>query len=176
MTTLDLRPRKLMQVAYVVQDIEKSVQGFARDFNIGGWVLSEHLEFKQLIYRGEPSSPDLSVAFAYSGEMMFELIQQHDKVPSVFTEVIDTRGYGFHHLAMAVDSLDEAICDENTKGYQVAMDVTVAAGRAAYIDAGASQPGFLELMELSKPLLELLSFVYDMRQDVSKGGPAVYRL
>ena len=51
------------------------------------------------VYRGEPTEPVVSIAFANSGDLQVELIEQEDDAPSIYREFLDAGREGFHHLA-----------------------------------------------------------------------------
>jgi len=176
MSAFALKAGKLVQVAYIVENLEDSVQNFARELNLGGWVIVENLNFSELTYRGQPVKFKTSAALAYSGEMMYELIQQHDDTPSAFTEVINSTGYGFHHLAMAVTSLDESIRKYEARGYEMITMMATGGGRGAYIDTRRTLPGFLELLEISDMINGLFGLAYERACDLPFAGPTIHRL
>jgi hypothetical protein len=136
----------------------------------------ENMQFSEIPYRGTPASLKISAALAYSGETMVELIQQHDRAPSVFTEVIDSAGYGFHHLAMTVASLDESIDGYKRRGYDVAMNVGVGSKRAVYIDTRKNLPGMVELFECGDDIRNFFAVAYDRAQELGPGGPSIHRM
>ncbi len=49
-----------------------------QDLGLGPWFLRGPLQARKPVYRGQPQDLRLSIAIAYSGHMMIELIQQHD--------------------------------------------------------------------------------------------------
>ena len=61
------------------------------------------------VYRGAPTDMRLTLAVGFAGHMSFELIEQHDDLPSVYREMIETRGYGFHHWGDAGPDLDRDV-------------------------------------------------------------------
>jgi hypothetical protein len=73
--------------------------------------------------RGEPTSAQFSLARAFAGHAMVELIEQHDDAPSVYNE----RGY------------DEAYTDLLPSG-----------SRIVYVDSTRDLPGMIELIEYTE--------------------------
>ncbi len=55
--------------------------------------------------QGKPTDLAISVAVSYSNDMMIELIQQKNDIPSVYMDTVKKRGYGFHHYAVTVNDL-----------------------------------------------------------------------
>lgn len=139
----------IVQIAYIVEDIHAEMDRFARELKLGPWFLLEHFQFDWLKYRGEDVDIHIDLALAYSGSMMFELIQQRDDKPSVYTETRDARGYGFHHWGVTVPAADydAVLADHRARGHEIALEASVAVGgRAAYVDV-PGLPGMIELIE-----------------------------
>jgi hypothetical protein len=162
MTGLTFHSGRLAQVAFVVDDIEAAMESHGRELKIGGWTLFRNFSFETLYYRGQPGSVVMNAAMCFSGDVMYELIEQANDAPSVYRDVIDKRGHGFHHFGFMIDSLDEAIRDYESRGHVVAQYSETANGiRAAYIDVGAAAPGMVEYLEISAAAMETFTPVYE---------------
>jgi hypothetical protein len=160
-------PRDVIQMAYIVDDIEAAMPRFAQALGIGPWFYFEKFPFDKLEYRGQPVSLDLSLCLGMSGGMMYELIQQRDDLPSVYSEVRKERGWGFHHYAVGVTSADyqRTIDDYGARGYAQVLDAKVAVGaRAAYVDARHDLHGMIEIIEMTEPVQELFGMIRASRQ------------
>jgi hypothetical protein len=153
--------KRVLQVSFVVKDVYESIRAFGELCGIGPWFVFEHVPMKELMYRGSPVTMDFTVAAAYSGSMMFELIQQHDEVPSAYRDVVAMRGYGFHHLAISSDAYEQDLARLRMLGFAIANEGTSpvdhGGGRAAYIDTTARLPGMIELLEVVPELTDALS-------------------
>jgi hypothetical protein len=140
----------IIQVAYTVSDIVAAMCSYAEDLKLGPWFLRGPLQARKPVYRGRPQDLTLSIAIAYSGHMMIELIQQHDGQPSVYRELIEKHGYGFHHWGIASDRYDADLDSYEARGFEpVFTDETPAGTRVAYFDAKRGWPGFIELIEIN---------------------------
>ena len=138
------------QVSYIVEDIRKSAVAFAEKLKIGPWFLREHATFANQFYRGRPTDVEISTAMGFAGSTMFELIQQHNDVPSVYRETIQKRGYGFHHWGFATDSFGPTLDTYVAGGYEVAFAAEPMPGvHIAYLDTTADLPGMIELIEMT---------------------------
>lgn len=138
----------IVQIAYVVEDIETSIKNYVDRMGVGPWFIAGPFHPAKPLYRGKPVVPHVSLAVAYSGTMMIELIQQHDDTPSVFREAVNARGYGFHHWGVAVENFDEAVTRYLKQGYEIAFSDTAPMGmRVAYMDTVKELPGMVELIE-----------------------------
>lgn len=152
----------VMQVAYVVEDIRAAMPLYQRRLNLGPWFLFEHFEFRWLRYRGEPARIDVTLALANSGGMTFELIQQNDDEPSAYRELVERRGYGFHHLAVAAPPADyeTTLAGYRAQGHDLVFEAEVGVGaRAAYVDTTRDLGGMLEIIEVTPPVEWLFTHV-----------------
>ena len=151
----------ICQLAFVVEDIHTAMESFIRHLNAGPWFLMEHVQIENAKYRGKPTQFNLSIANGYTGHLQIELMQQHDKVPSLFTEIIDSRGYGIHHHGIAVRDFDAALNRYLKMGYEIATygenDIPV---RAAYLDTQGKFSTFLEIMETNDMVEAMFTAMY----------------
>jgi hypothetical protein len=143
----------IFQIAYVVQDIRAAIQEHATRLRIGPWLLLPHFVPTWQKYRGRPTELDASLAISFSGSMMFELIQQHNDVPSVFQEVVSRRGYGLHHLAVSSRDFEGDCAKYRDMGYEPVFEAAADAGlRVAYFDTTATLSAMLEIMDMPPSL------------------------
>jgi len=139
----------VVQMAYVVEDIQRSMLDWAKKLKIGPWFLLEHFTGEEAQYRGQPTNVDVSIAMSFAGHMMIELIQQRNDAPSVYRDVVAKRGYGFHHWGVATWNFDSDIERYRASGYDLAFFARVPSGaRVGYMDTTADLPGMIELIEL----------------------------
>ncbi len=137
----------VVQMAYVVKDIRASMDWWMRDCRVGPWFLLDSFTGPEHRYRGGPSQADVSIAMAFAGHMNIELIQPKDDHPSVYKEIIDRRGYGFHHVGIAVEDIEGECAAYERRNYRVAFRAPVPSGGAVYyLDDGRNEPGFVELI------------------------------
>lgn len=146
----------IMQVAYIVENVEEAMRRWTRNLGVGPFFLLEHFPLRDAQYRGQPTELDINIALAYSGGMCFELIQQNDDTPSVYRDVIAERGYGFHHWALSTRDFDGDVARYQSDKAELALYGVAAVGaRAAYMDTRATLGGMIELIEI-KPEVEAL--------------------
>jgi Glyoxalase/Bleomycin resistance protein/Dioxygenase superfamily len=139
----------IIQTAYVVEDIHRSMQHWVEQLKVGPWFLLEHFTGVDPLYRGKPSQADVAIAMGFAGHMMIELIQPNDKAPSVYREIIEKRGYGFHHWGIGSKDFDHDVERYEKIGGELAFFARVpSGGRVAYMDTTAQLPGMVELIEL----------------------------
>jgi hypothetical protein len=139
----------IVQMAYVVKDIRRAIEHWVTKLKVGPWFMLEHFTGVDPKYRGQESRADVALAMAFSGHMNIELIQPHNEAPSVYKELIDRRGYGFHHWGVATWHFDREVEKYRAAGHETAFIAAVpSGGRVAYMDTTAELPGFVELIEL----------------------------
>jgi len=139
----------IIQTAYVVEDIPRAMQHWVEQLKVGPWFLLEHFTGVDASYRGKPSEADVAIAMSFAGHMMIELIQPNDKAPSVYREIIEKRGYGFHHWGIGSKDFDRDVERYEKVGGELAFFARVpSGGRVAYMDTTAQLPGMVELIEL----------------------------
>jgi hypothetical protein len=141
------RVGQTIQTAYVVQDIHQSIAWWTGEARVGPWFLLDHFLAPDQRYRGAQATADVAIAMGFSGSMCIELIQPLDDNPSVYKETIEARGYGFHHIGVAVSDVDAELPAYVARGYTLAFRANVPTGGAvAYLDNGRNDPGMLELI------------------------------
>ncbi len=138
---------QVVQMAYTVKDIRADIDWWLNDANVGPWFLLDSFTGAEQRYRGQPTTADVSIAMSFSGHMMIELIQPKDAQPSVYKEIIDRRGYGFHHVGIAVGDSEVERAAYVKRGYEVAFQTPVPTGGMVYfMDDRRNEPGFIELI------------------------------
>jgi Glyoxalase/Bleomycin resistance protein/Dioxygenase superfamily len=138
----------IAQFAYVVDDIEREMLHYADRLRVGPWFVRGPFVPPEGRHRGRPTTPTFTVARAFAGHAMVELIQQHDDGPSVYHEGPGERRYGFHHWAMLTETFDEDVARYAARGYEEAFADRLPSGsRVVYVDATRDLPGMIELVE-----------------------------
>ena len=139
----------VIQLAYVVADLDAAIHQWITKLRVGPWFVLDHFTGVDPVYRGQPSRADVRLAMSFAGHMNMELIQPNNDAPSVYREVIERRGYGFHHWGVATWGFDAAVAQYERDGYPLAFSAAVpSGGRVGYMDTTGVLPGFTELIEL----------------------------
>jgi len=149
---------QVVQMAYVVKDIRASMEWWIRDCRVGPWFLLDSFTSPDHRYRGNPSTADVAIAMAFAGHMQIELIQPKDNHPSVYKEIVDKRGYGFHHVGIAVEDVEAERAAYERRNYRVAFSASVPSGGSVhYLDDGRNEPGFVELIPATPGMDEMFT-------------------
>lgn len=138
----------LAQVALVVRDIEASARRWA---DVLGVAVPEiittgpGLEAAQT-YRGLPSNARARLAFFSLGPVQLELVEPVGD-ESVWKDVLDRNGEGFHHIGFWVEGMQRSVDFLREKGIPMVQRGDMGEGQYAYFDAQESLGVTLELLE-----------------------------
>lgn len=149
-TTLHARARfgPIVQNAFVVRDLPAAVEYWSGTIGVGPFYLLEHIPFGAVYFRGASLTLDMSVAVAQWGDMQIELIQQHNAVPSIYSEFLARHGEGLQHLGVMTDSLDAHLERLRPLGIEPVQWGSTATGmRFAYVNTDRQAGGMIELIE-----------------------------
>lgn len=172
-TSLGVPMGGICQVAYVVQDLQQAMKDFGAKFNIGPWYYADAYKLETAKYRGQPTNMKMNLALGFSGPMCFELIQPADNEPSVYWDIINKRGYGFHHLGMATQAFEADVDRYLQMGYELVFEGSTPRGiRFAYFDTSADMPGMLELIEINDAQDQFLLLMHQASVDWDGKDPA----
>ena len=92
------------QLGYVVRDIEKACRYYESVFGTGPFSDVIDVNMDGALLRGKPVETTIKVAFVQSGDVQIELIEPVVG-KNLYTEFLETRGEGIHHLAYKVDDI-----------------------------------------------------------------------
>ena len=106
----------VQQVCIVVKDIDRAIEYYTSTFGMGPFSVLD-VDMEGVLLRGKPISAKIKVAFADSGPLQIELIQPVEG-KSIYTEFLDSKGEGLHHLAFQVDDLDALLAELSKEGIE----------------------------------------------------------
>jgi methylmalonyl-CoA/ethylmalonyl-CoA epimerase len=111
--------RPIGQIGVVVADLELALERYSARWGLGPWIgyVYGPATVPRLTYRGEPGRYSLRLALTGSSPQV-ELLQPLEG-PSIYHEWLASGRTGLHHVAVLVDSLDEAIASMTGAGYAV---------------------------------------------------------
>jgi hypothetical protein len=145
------RPTKgIFQTAFVVEDLDVAIEQFSTRFNVGPWTVLRDVGPEGAMYRGAPLQATVHVAFGFADPMTYELVQLADDAPSVYRDVVDDRGYGFHHFGYGTPDFDKAVAAMHAEGYQTVSSLETPEIRLAIFDTRDVLPGMTELIEVKE--------------------------
>ena len=145
----------IAQVAWVVRDLDRTVEAYYERFGVGPWHFYTYGPplVKRASYRGKPAGYRMRVELSYFGPTRVEFIQPLDG-PSIYEEFIERHGYGVQHLGVLVEDMAAAIAQAEAAGYEMIQDGSGFGldgdGHYAYIDTEADFGVVYELIQRPK--------------------------
>jgi len=138
----------IRQNGYVVRDIEAAMKHWTDVMCIGPFFHVERLRMVEHIHRGTPSELEISCAWANSGDLQIELVQQLNDAPSTYKEFLDARGEGFHHVSFWTTTFEKDLQRGIDCGLSVlSQGKTTAEGGFAYFEQEAHPGTLIELTD-----------------------------
>jgi hypothetical protein len=149
-----------VQIAYAVGDVTEAAARWAAH-GVGPFFVREHIEVTNVRIRGAAASFDHSSAYAQWGDLMIELIHQHDGGPE---PVVGSSG--IHHVAHFVDDFATAAAQLVGTGHSEILYAETSTGMPfAFHDGGVERGHLIEIYERTAPLARF----YDMVRAASVG-------
>jgi catechol 2,3-dioxygenase-like lactoylglutathione lyase family enzyme len=156
-TLLPLRP---VQIAYHVPDPAAAAERCARDYGWGPFFVMEHVPLALSLYRGRESAFDHTSAYGQAGDVMVELIAQHDDSPSALRDLYAAHESGLHHVAYFVPDLRAALAEFRARGREIALEACTTTGTEfAMVDVVDELGHMVELYENADALAKFYAYV-----------------
>ena len=152
--------RNLIQIAYVVQDIEAAMKHWGQNIGVGPWFFLPHLAIQDFRYHGKPCDADISLALAQSCSVQIELIEQHNNAPSLYHGCLRDGAVSMqHHLGYGTMHFEE---DMERLGIQYGIAQsgrTGTRGGFAYLKGDKYAGTIIEIIDLAKGRGELFDAI-----------------
>lgn len=138
------------QIGIIVEDIDAAMRHWAQACGIGPWFLMKRQQLDAYIYRGEIlPPPDVSLAFANSGHLQFELVQQHCHTPSIYRDFLASGPQGMQHWATGPTDYDLAHRWLVRTGHIPVQEASGNRGRLAYFQHPSQPWNIVEINEMT---------------------------
>lgn len=146
--------RRLFQNAWFVADLQAGIAKWETMFGAGPFTVAAHHKTDRFSYRGTEIEADVSYAFGYLGDLMIQLIEQHDEKASIYRDMFAGGEEGFHHIAYLVDDFEAEYARLESLGYACATRLYADGVDAAYFDARRDLGCFIEIHGSPPHILE----------------------
>jgi pyruvate/2-oxoglutarate dehydrogenase complex dihydrolipoamide acyltransferase (E2) component len=152
----------LQRLVQVVPSLEPAMHAWARTTGAGPFFTFPALAFKDYQHRGSDAAPAMSVATAYAGDVLLELVELHDDTASPWRE----SGVGTVLPSLVVEDLDAALAAEAAAGHECVTRGTYTFGaRFAFVDARSSTGTLVQLIEKNFVLTQLTGVMRNIAAD-----------
>ena len=152
----------VMQLGFVVPDLELAMQHWLQKVGLGPFFMIENVQYAEAYFRGAPANIEMSVALAQWGEVQVELIQQFNDTPSIYTEFPGRKLGGLQHCGVMTDDVKRdlaALREEDIEPVQ--WGATGNGIRFAYVATDAQPGGMIELIERGPAINGFFQLVRD---------------
>ncbi len=112
--------KKIIQIAHVVKDLDKSMENYYKYLGIGPWNIYTFAQpaLRESMYMGKPSDHTYRLAITWVGDVQLELIQPLTGHSS-YDEFLDKKGEGLHHIKEFSEDCQKTIEGYKKKGIEV---------------------------------------------------------
>ena len=165
-----------MQNAWVVDDLDAALDHWINKMGVGPFHLFEHVQFKEIYFRGERATTDMTAAIAYWGGMQVELIKQYNDAPSIYRDFQASGLRGMQHMGVLTSDLDEHLSRLKPLGIVPIQWGAMPAGmRFAYVSSDFLPGTMIELIEPGQAITDYFKLMKDAA-DNWDGSNAIIRV
>jgi len=140
--------RNITQVGIVVRDIDKALEAYSHKLGVGPWRVYTYAPPKLTAtkVRGVAVPYSMKLALAWTGDMMWELIQPLDG-PSIYWEFLRDHGEGIHHIMVDYGdrSLEETTAAFAARGWPAVMEGNYLGSQFVYYETEGSLTTTIEV-------------------------------
>jgi hypothetical protein len=164
---------EIRQIAYVVHNIGAAMRTWSESLGVGPWFYRERVSPDVFRYRRTNSPLVMSIALANSGDMQYELIQQHGDAPSLYRDFLSSHGEGQQHVGYFVDDLAAPVARALELGYEMGHEGEVAnAGPFVYMTRPGAPPGtVIEFLAMTEPRRRTFAAIREMARGWDGSNP-----
>lgn len=145
----------VVQVAYLVRDIDEAMVHWTRHAGVGPWTCFRNIRLDAR-YEGHPLELRIHEALSYIGELQLQLVQSLNdpSQPTPYQADLQRGRYGLHHMACFTRDVDADVARARSQGFDPVCSMQDASGhRYFYLRSIAMPDVWIELLE-SHPFLE----------------------
>jgi 4-hydroxyphenylpyruvate dioxygenase-like putative hemolysin len=166
----------IVQIAYVVEDIEEAIEHWSK-LGVGPFFLARHMRQARQTYLGKETTCDISVAFAYSGDLQIELVQQHNRAPSVFLDFQALHGFGMQHVGVLSSDIAADTTTLANQGFQPVQHMVSSQGvETVFFDTDRHGGTVLELIQATPEVVGGFARMMEAAQAWDGNGTAVIEI
>lgn len=150
----------ICQIAYFVNDVVKAVPVMHQTFGAGPFLVSNEIQLAWAEIRGTAGDFVHTSAYGQWGDVMMELVQQDSEGPSPFRDMYQPGQQGIHHVAVMVDSMEDAYNHYASRGFDIAAKAQTTTGvEFAFVDTVGKLGHMTEIYEKSEQLTAFYEYI-----------------
>jgi methylmalonyl-CoA/ethylmalonyl-CoA epimerase len=142
--------RKLFQIAFVTDDLERSMKAWVETLGVGPWRVAAFTEetVKDFVVHGAPVGVPFKflIAISWMGDTELEIIQPVYG-PTIYTKFLEEKGGGLHHIKERIsdEAIDGVLSEYRDKGVGVTQSGRFFTDFHHYLDTEAKLDFVYEL-------------------------------
>ena len=154
------------QLGYVVRDREAAEEWFQQILGVPSFFRMDNVTFgPNCSYRGRPADSVANVSLGYLRDTQIELIESV-RGPSLYTEFLDQKGPGLHHVAFEVPDFSATVAFLRESGLEMLTGGPVGPGTDfAYFDCEAGGASVIEILGFDE---NIRGFMEQLRKQSSE--------
>jgi len=150
---------RVVQVAYLVEDIDAAMAHWLREAGLGPWTCFRNIELESL-FDGKPLQLRIHEALAYMGDLQIQLVQSlndsGEKTP--YQDYLCAGRWGVHHMAFFSEDIDADVARARSQGFARSCEMRDKAGfRYFYCQSSAMPDVWIEFLEVYPRLREIFA-------------------
>lgn len=162
----------VMQLGFVVPDLERAIAHWSGTVGVGPFYVLEHVQFAETFYKGTPITVDMSVAAGQWGPVQVELVQQFNDARSIYTEFPGRDLGGLQHVGVMTDSVERDLTHLRAAGIDPVQWGSTANGiRFAYLSTDHHPGAMIELIEHGPAIDGFFALVREAARDWDGSEP-----
>ena len=168
-------PRELVQIAYIVPDLEAACRDWGEKGGVGPFLMRPHMDI-QGTHDGQPARYHHSAAFGQWGPLMLELIEVHDCSPASMHEFFaHSAPNQVNHFAYFVEDLAASSAAPQEQGFPLMMELVSSSGmQVHFLDGRSTIGGLIEIYEGSEHLRSHYARVAELARGWDGSEPVRY--
>jgi hypothetical protein len=141
---------RIVQVAYLVEDMDAAMQHWLGQAGLGPWTCFRNIELAAVFDERELSLR-IHEGLAYMGELQIQLVQSLNdpSEPTPFQPYLAQRRFGVHHMAFFSDDVETDVARARAQGFERTCSMRDKAGyRYYYCQSTALPDVWIEFLEV----------------------------
>jgi Glyoxalase/Bleomycin resistance protein/Dioxygenase superfamily len=149
----------MRQMGIVVRDIEAAMRHWVDVCGVGPWFHTDRMAFHEFSYRGKPCQIHAAGAFANSGDVQIELIEQKCQTPSMYLDFLAKGREGVQHWSSWPVNYQEVYDRAIKAGYEIGQEGASNRGRFVYFLREGHAGTVIEMAEYTPERRRAFEFV-----------------
>lgn len=143
---------KRVQLAFVVRDLDATLKYWTEVLGVGPFVVIESSKGdRKIVHRGQETEMDMTLCFAYMGDIQIEIVHQTNDAPSSYKEFTDRGQSGLHHIAFWPVDFEAACAHLEASGFNEVTSFFMPDGarNVAYYEAPDAVGTLVEIVPMT---------------------------